>query len=124
MFGMVSSTIFLFIALFSGAGACISFAAYKHAKTAASNTPSSPLSSPPPPDDFKPTGKVKGRDLKKAVEEAVKPHLEQTAKLEKKLADAETLIKDLKVASRLAPDSKADSEKSTEADEAKPKEKS
>jgi hypothetical protein len=91
--------IFLFIALFSGAGACISYASYKRAKNSASST----LSLPPPPDDF-PTGKVKGRDLKKAVEEAVKPHLEQTAKLEKKLADAETLIKDLHVAGRLAPD--------------------
>ena len=105
--------IFLFIALFSGAGACISYASYKRAKNSASST----LSLPPPPDDYKPTGKVKGRDLKKAVEEAVKPHLEQTAKLEKKLAAAETLIKDLHVAAQLAPDPKVTETKKVENEE-------
>lgn len=92
--------IFLLIGLASGAGASISFAAYRRAKIAASSA----LRLPPPPDDYKQPEKAKGRDSKKAVEEAVKPHLEQTAKLEKKLADAETLIKDLKVAARLAPE--------------------
>jgi hypothetical protein len=93
---MIPSFIFLFIALISGAGASIAYAKYKQTK---------PLQGlPPPPDDYKQDEQVKGRDLKKAVEEAVKPHLEQTTKLEKKLANAETLIQDLKTAARLAPE--------------------
>jgi len=112
---MIPSSIFLFIALFSGAGASISYAAYKHAKIASDDImilkEVGDLRScphlPPPPDDYEPPAeKAKGHNLKKAVEEAVKPHLEQAAKLEKKLADAETLIKDLRVAACLAPDPK------------------
>lgn len=98
----------LFIGLIAGAGALISGSAYKRAKIADEAyaiLPPPPNGCPPPPDDYQQQPeKVKGRDLKKAVEEAVKPHLERTVKLEKKLADAETLIKDLKVAAKLAPD--------------------
>lgn len=78
----------LFTALITGAGACIAYFFYKNAKALIPNM------------EFP----VKGRDLKKAVEEAIKPHMEQASKLERKLANAETVIKDLQVAIKLKPD--------------------
>lgn len=107
--------IFLFIGLISGAGALLSYASYKRAKNSALNTPSSPLSLSPPdsdarvpdiPEVFEEASKVKGRDLKKAVEEAVKPHVERVGKLEAELEKTNQLVADLKTAAQLAPEPK------------------
>ena len=99
--------IFLLIGLISGAGASISFAAYRRAKIAASSA----LRLPPPPDDYKQPEKVKGRDLKKAVEEAVKPHVERAGKLEAELEKTNQLVEDLKTAAQLAPEPKNNNKK-------------
>ena len=90
---MFPTFILLFIALICGAGASLSFAAYRRAKIAALKSPLK-------------TVDVKGRGLKKAVEKAIKPHMERADKLEAELAKTNQLVADLKTAAELAPEPK------------------
>jgi len=87
---MFSSFIFLLIAVVAGAGASISYNAYKHVDPKLGNL----------------TEQAENKDFKKEIEEAVKPHLEQTIQLKQKVAEQENIIKDLKVAVNLAPEEK------------------
>jgi hypothetical protein len=86
---MIPTYILLFIGLISSAGAAFSFRTYRSTKTV--------FSSPASPN-------------KKTLEEAVKPVLEENIMLKKKLAEAETLFRDLKIAKKLAPETQTKTE--------------